>query len=234
MLIVPPGLVVSCQGPKGTPLDDTGVMAAMAQAAQLAGAVAIRAQGPADIRRIREVVSIPIIGLLKRDVQGRTCITPSLGDAIIVAEAGADVIAVDLTRLPRSDGLTPAAFMQQLAGAIALPILADVSTLDEGVVAVAAGAACVSSTLSGYTSYSPQSDRPDLGLVADLARSVSAPVFAEGRYRTPEQVSEAFRQGAYAVVVGTAITNTLEITRWFVAATPDSSSATARQPEVTV
>jgi putative N-acetylmannosamine-6-phosphate epimerase len=215
LLIVPPGLVVSCQGPTGTPLDDPGVMAAMAQVAQMAGAVAIRAQGVADIRRICEVVSIPIIGLLKREVNGERRITLSVDDALLVAEAGAEVIAVDLTRRPRPDGLTPEAFMGQLARAIDLPILADVSTVDEGVVAAGAGAACVSSTMSGYTSYSPQLAGPDLGLVAALVKSVSVPVFAEGRYRTPEQASEAFRRGAYGVVVGTAITNTLEIARWF-------------------
>lgn len=188
----------------------------MAQAAQLAGAVAIRAQGIADIRAIRGVVSTPIIGLLKRDFQGETRITLSLSDAIAVAEAGADMIAVDLTRRPRPGGLTATEYMEKLAQAIALPILADISTVSEGVDAAIAGAACVCTTLSGYTGYSPRSVGPDLDLVGDLVRSVAVPVFAEGRYRTPEETAEAFKRGAYAVVVGTAITNSLEIARWFV------------------
>lgn len=218
MLVVPPGVVVSCQGPKGTPLDDPSVMAAMAAAAQAAGATAIRAQGVADIQAIRKVVSIPIIGLLKREIEGEIRITPRVEDAIAIAEAGADLVAVDLTRRPRPDGLTPGAHMRRLVDVGLTQILADVSTIDEGVEATRTGAPCVSTTLSGYTPYSRQIDGPDLALVAELVRAVSVPVLAEGRFRTPEQVAEAFGLGAYAVVIGTAITNPLEITRWFVAA----------------
>jgi N-acylglucosamine-6-phosphate 2-epimerase len=217
---IPAGIIVSCQGPPGTPLDDPGVMAAMALAAEQAGAVAIRAQGAADIRRIREVVRVPIIGLIKRVVDGDRRITLTLREAVTAAEAGADIIAVDLTLRPREDGLTPEAHMRRLAAELGRPVLADVSTLEEGVAAVAAGAACVGSTLSGYTRHSPQFDGPDLRLVADLVAAVHVPVIAEGRYRTPEQAGAAFSLGAHAVVVGTAITNTLQITRWFVDADP--------------
>jgi N-acylglucosamine-6-phosphate 2-epimerase len=215
-MIIPRGVVVSCQGPPGTPLDDPHVMAALAQAAELAGAVAIRAQGSADIRQIRGAVSLPIIGLLKRDVDGVRRITHTLEDAEAVAEAGADMVAVDLTRRPRPDRLSPSEFMALLRSRIRVPILADVSTAAEGIAAAAAGASCVSSTLSGYTDYSRQIKGPDLELVAELVSSVKVPVLAEGRYRTEDQVLDAFRRGAQAVVVGTAITNPLEITRWFV------------------
>jgi N-acylglucosamine-6-phosphate 2-epimerase len=221
---IPRGIIVSCQGPPGTPLDDPHVMAAMALAAEQAGAVAIRAQGVADIRRIRDVVRVPIIGLIKRELDGERRITLSLREALMAAEAGADIIAVDLTARPREDGLTPGEHMHRLAAELGRPVLADVSTLEEGVAAAAAGAACVGSTLSGYTRHSPHLEGPDLRLVADLVASVDVPVIAEGRYRTPEQAADAFSMGAHAVVVGTAITNTLQVTRWFVEAGPVRSA----------
>ena len=52
---------------------------------------------------------------------------------------------------------------------------------------------------------------PDLVLFA-------LPVTAEGRYWTPGEAAEALRRGAHAVVIGTAITNPLEIARRFATA----------------
>jgi putative N-acetylmannosamine-6-phosphate epimerase len=93
--------------------------------------------------------------------------------------------------------------------------------LEEGVRAAALGADAVASTLSGYTEDTAgRHDGPDLDLVAALAKAVAVPVLAEGRFTDPGQVAEAFRRGAHAVVVGTAITNPREITRRFVAGTP--------------
>jgi N-acylglucosamine-6-phosphate 2-epimerase len=129
------------------------------------------------------------------------------------------MVAVDLTARPRPDGSTPAAFLRDLIDAIAQPILADVSTVAEGLAAAGGGASAVATTLSGYTPYSRRPDGPDLDLVAELVDAVEIPVLAEGRYRTADQVSDALGRGAHAVVVGTAITNPLEITRWFVEAT---------------
>jgi putative N-acetylmannosamine-6-phosphate epimerase len=59
---------------------------------------------------------------------------------------------------------------------------------------------------------------PDLELLSALVAAIGAPVVAEGRFDSPDLVAEAFRRGAHAVVVGTAITNPSEITRKFVRA----------------
>ena len=63
----------------------------------------------------------------------------------------------------------------------------------------------------------PKPEGPDLKLLETLARRLSVPVVAEGRYNTPALVRQAFGAGAHAVVVGTMITNPREITRMFVA-----------------
>jgi N-acylglucosamine-6-phosphate 2-epimerase len=53
-----------------------------------------------------------------------------------------------------------------------------------------------------------------------LVASCAVPIIAEGRFDTPALVARAFALGAHAVVVGTAITNPLELTRRFAAAVP--------------
>jgi N-acylglucosamine-6-phosphate 2-epimerase len=54
----------------------------------------------------------------------------------------------------------------------------------------------------------------------ELAQELDVPVFAEGRYSTPEEVWAAYGAGAFAVVVGTAITDPEELTRRFATAPP--------------
>ncbi len=97
--------------------------------------------------------------------------------------------------------------------------MADVATVEEGVHAAALGADLVATTLSGYTHAGPASEDPDLDLVRRLCGVLRVPVVAEGRYRTPAQVREALRTGAFAVVVGRAITDPLMLTKAFVEGT---------------
>jgi N-acylglucosamine-6-phosphate 2-epimerase len=94
--------------------------------------------------------------------------------------------------------------------------MADVSNREEGLAAQDAGADVVATTLSGYTSYSSCADGPDLALVSQLVSALTVPVVAEGRVHRPQHVTEALRRGAHAVVVGTAITHPITLTRWFV------------------
>jgi putative N-acetylmannosamine-6-phosphate epimerase len=196
-------------------------MAAMALAAVQGGATAIRANGPADIRAIREAVRVPIIGLHKIfSEEFEVYITPTTTAAAEIAAAGADVIAIDATERPRPSNLGPTEHLAAVARATGRPVLADVSTFAEGVAAAAAGAAYVATTLSGYTSYSTPGPEPDLELVHRLAGHLEVPVIAEGRYSSPEQVAAAFAAGATAVVVGTAITNPRAITERFARAAP--------------
>jgi N-acylglucosamine-6-phosphate 2-epimerase len=212
------GLVVSVQAAPGSPLASPETMSAIARAAQLGGAAGIRAEGPADVRAIKRAVSVPVIGLLKRDVSGSPVrITPDVRDARAVADAGADVVAVDATLRPRSNGMTTGDFIAALVAELEGPVLADVDSLEAGVAARAAGADAVATTLSGYTGDRPPPEGPDLELVERLVREVDCPVLAEGRYATPDDVHAALEAGAFAVVVGTAITDPVTLTRRFAA-----------------
>jgi N-acylglucosamine-6-phosphate 2-epimerase len=211
------GLIVSCQALPGEPLFGADIMARMALAAAQGGARAIRANTPVDIRAIRNAVELPIIGLYKADIPGYSVyITPTLEHARQVAEAGAQVIAIDATDRPHPRPGSLADFIAAIHAETGCPVLADISTVEEGLAAEAAGADLISSTMSGYTPYSPQQSEPDLTLVRELAARLHTPLLAEGRYKSPEQIMQALTVGALAVVVGGAITRPQEITRWFV------------------
>jgi N-acylglucosamine-6-phosphate 2-epimerase len=213
------GLVVSCQAPEGSPLAATEHLVALALAAEAGGANGIRAEGSDRVAAIKDAVALPVIGLRKRAVAGsRVYITPELEDARAVAVAGADIVAVDATLRPRPGGVDSQRFLAELAREVAKPVLADVDSLEAGVAAEAAGAAAVATTLSGYTGDGPPPEEPDLDLVARLAARLNRPVLAEGRYATPEAISQAFEAGAWAVVVGAAITDPVALTRRFAAA----------------
>lgn len=216
-------LIVSCQALPGEPLFGPEIMAKMALAARQGGAKAIRANGPADIRAIRAAVELPLIGLFKETIPGYPVyITPTLEHARAVAEAGADIIAIDATQRPRPAPGSLADFIAAIHAETGCPVLADIATLEEGLAAEAAGADLVSTTMSGYTGDSPVQTGPDLELVRCLATHLRVPLLAEGRYKTPEQISQALNHGATAVVVGGAITRPQEITAWFVAALPEN------------
>lgn len=221
------GLVVSCQplpDEPDDPMRDPYVQARMAAAVVRGGAVAVRANGPDDIRAIRAVLDVPVIGLYKHGTDD-VFITPTAAHALEVARAGADIIAVDATDRPRPDGRSFAHTVRAIRERSDALVLADVSTTAEGVAAVEAGADAVATTLSGYTPASPRTDGPDLGLVARLVALLPVPVIAEGRYRTTEQIGRAFEAGAHAVVMGNAVTSPLWITRRLVPATPRAAGA---------
>lgn len=214
-------LVVSCQAYPGEPLRDPGTMRRMALAVLDGGAAGIRAQGLADLRAIRAATDAPLIGLWK-DGDGGVVITPTAAHARAVAESGADVVAVDATDRPRPDGRAVAESFAAVHRAGGL-VMADVSTYEEGLRAAGSGADLIGTTLSGYAGRSPApGGGPDLALVGRLAAALRVPVVAEGRIGTPAEAAEALARGAYAVVVGTAITHPTTLTRRFVAAVDDA------------
>ena len=210
------GLVVSCQAKEGSPLRGPTFMAAMARCAEIGGAVGIRANGPDNIEAIREAVGLPIIGIYKINCpDSEPYITPTFEVARCVAEAGADIIALDATLRPHANGLSAGELIAQVK-IVGLPVMADISTCEEGIAAEEAGADIIATTMSGYTSYSRQLDGPDFELISELVQEVHVPVIAEGRIWTPEQARKAIDLGAHAVVVGTAITRPEIITERFV------------------
>jgi len=207
------GLVVSCQAPPGHPLSTPSVIARLARCAVLGGAAGVRINDPRNVAAVRAAgVEVPLIGLHKVLVD-RFRITTTARQARRLVAAGADIVAVEVTA---QAGLERCLDLVGELSADGVTVMADVSTHAEGARAWERGAAVVGTTLSGYTpaSAAGPDDGPDVGLVGELSADGIATI-AEGRYRDAAQLAAAFAAGAVAVVVGTAITDPVAITRAF-------------------
>lgn len=196
------GLVVSCQPVAGGPLDDDAVVERMARAAVAGGAAGLRIEGARRLARVRQAVDVPLVGIVKRDLEALPVrITPWLQDVRDLVAAGADVVAVDATSRPRPVAVPDLLAAIESLGAVAM---ADCSGDGDALAAWALGFPIVGTTLSGYTG-GPVPPDPDLALVARLS-AAGCRVMAEGRYDTPELAVQALRAGAWAVTVGSALT----------------------------
>ena len=211
------GLIVSCQARPGNPLRGPEHMAAMAEAAELGGAVAIRADGPTDISALKKRINIPIIGIYKT-VPSPTYpyITPDFQHAADIAKLGVEIIAIDATRRPRPDGTDIDELIYRIKNELGVLVMADIATFEEGVLASKAGVDIVATTLSGYTDYSPLTTGPDLELIKKLKQTIDTPIIAEGRFTSPKDVRDGIDAGAHAVVIGKAITNVTFTTDMFI------------------
>lgn len=210
-------LVVSCQAYPGEPMRDPRTMAQVAAAVVAGGAAAVRAQGVEDVRRVVAAVDVPVIGLWKDGDDG-VYITPTLDHAVAVAEAGAQIVALDGTRRPRPDGRTLAETVAALRARSDVLVMADCGSLADALAAEEAGVDILGTTLAGYSGERPRTDGPDYDLVDEMVGACRLPVMVEGRVHSPAQAAEALRRGAFAVCVGTAITHPTTITGWFAGA----------------
>lgn len=201
-------LIVSCQAPTDSPLHDPLIMAAMAQAAVLRGATGVRIDTPSHVKAVRlQCPTTPIIGLWKQQLSGcEVYITPQFHHAGAIATAGADIIAIDATLRERPEGEKVETLISQIHTELGKLVMADVDTIESAIAAAAAGADLVGTTLYGYTSQTQHLVPPGFELLAQLVEKLDVPVICEGGIASPQMAQDALKLGAYAVVVGAAIT----------------------------
>ncbi|MEG1001834.1 N-acetylmannosamine-6-phosphate 2-epimerase [Clostridium sp.] len=208
-------LIVSCQALENEPLHSSFIMGRMAKAAKEGGAIAIRAQGVDDINEIKKITKLPIIGIIKKNYEdSQVYITPTYKEVCDLLSTECEMIALDATNRTRPNNENIKELVEYIHKGKRLA-MADISTYEEGMEAVKVGFDCISTTLSGYTDYSKQSDGVDFELLEKLVRDSAIPVICEGRISSPEELKKAFELGAYSAVVGGAITRPQEITKRF-------------------
>lgn len=215
-------LVVSCQALEHEPLHSPFIMSRMALAAAQGGAVAIRANSVVDIAAIKQQVSLPVIGIIKRDYpDSEVFITATMKEVDELMSVGPEIIALDATARPRPQGQTLEALVAQIRSRYpAVLLMADIASVEEAVTAQALGFDCVGTTLYGYTAETTGHRLPenDCNFLRDVLAAVTVPVVAEGNVETPELAARCLALGAHTVVVGGAITRPQQITERFIAA----------------
>jgi len=232
------GLIVSCQASPGWPFFGAGNMQNMAIAAQQGGAAGIRACWSDDIKGIKQVVSLPVVGVNKIfkgvPTAADVVITPTFEAAAEIIEAGCDILGIDCTARGRSVDDVHRLLSEIRKHYPGVPIMADISTTEEGVIAAQMGVDIVSTTLSGYTNtslgitgdearaltgYSRGEELPpDFRLIEELRRLTDVYINAEGRFWEVGQALQAFDCGADMITIGTAITAPQLITKRFTSA----------------
>lgn len=203
------GLIVSCQALENEPLHSSFIMSRMAVAAKQGGAVGIRANSAEDIKAIKEVVDLPVIGIIKIDYPDMVpYITPTMTEVDKLISVGVDVIAVDATINQDIE------FLKEIFTKYPnQKFMADISTVEEGIRAGELGFHYVGTTLVGYTEQSKGINNFDV--LEELIKKCKAKIVAEGNFDTPEKARLALEKGAYTVVVGGAITRPQLITKKF-------------------
>ncbi|MCM3110625.1 N-acetylmannosamine-6-phosphate 2-epimerase [Lederbergia lenta] len=214
------GLVASCQALENEPLHSSFIMSKMALAAKLGGAVGIRANSKVDIIAIKQEVSLPVVGIVKRDYpESDVFITATKKEVDELIESGCEMIAMDATLRKRPNG-------EQLKDIVDyvktnhphIELMADISTLEDALEAERLGFDCVSTTLHGYTNETSGCKlyENDFEFMKIILNNIRIPVIAEGNIITPEMAKTVISLGAYSVVVGGAISRPQQITSRFV------------------
>lgn len=215
-------VIISCQALPGEPLyvEEKSIMYLMARAAKQAGSPVIRTNSIRDIIEIKKETGLPVIGLIKQNYEGsEVYITPTMKEIDELVKVDTDIIALDCTFSKRLNDEHISNFIKEIKEKYPKVLLmADISTYEEGINAYKCGVDFVGTTMNGYTTQSKEVNIENVELVSKLSKEILIPVIAEGRVHYPYQVKEMLDAGAYAVVVGGAITRPLEIAQRFMQA----------------
>lgn len=215
-------IIVSVQAQDNEPLNKPEHLLALSQSVINGGAAGLRLRGIENIKHIKKSVSVPVIGLTKLEPTPinwleKVYISATLNDVKELIKTKAELIAIDGTNRLRADNST---FKEQISliRESKKVAVADVSTLDDGIRSLESGAHIVSTTLSGYTKETRYkiNEGPDFQLLEELVQELPIPIILEGRIWEVNDVKHAFEIGAFAVVIGTAITRPHLITKRFV------------------
>lgn len=211
-------LIVSCQALSDEPLHSSYIMSRMAYAAMLGGAAGIRANSVEDIKKIKETVNLPVIGIIKKVYSdSEVYITPTIEEVDALVECGADIIAIDATKRCRPGGRTLKDLWQEIHEKYQSQLfMADCSTVEEGMAAAELGFNMIGTTLSGYTDYTKNCGLPNIEMMKILSEQCQKPVIGEGGIWTEEDLIRVARSNVWSIVIGSSITRPMLITKRYV------------------
>jgi len=212
-------LIVSCQALPNEPLHSSFIMGRMALAAKEGGACGIRANTKEDIKEIKSMVNLPIIGIVKRDYRDSDIyITPTMREIDELMEVKPEIIAMDATISIRPNNKTLDEFFKEVKNKYPNQLfMADCSTVDEAIHADELGFDFIGTTMVGYTKQSAGNkiEQNDFEILREIVSKVKNKVIAEGNINTPEKAKRVIELGAFCVVVGSSITRPQVITKSF-------------------
>ena len=193
------------------------------KAAAMSGGASIRATSPCGTlpRSSRWwICRSSASSIIKKDYPGTPMyITVTMKEVDELVECGVDILAVQGTGALRPDGSTSAQFIRTIKAKYPDQlVMADCDNFENAMACAEAGADFVGTTMRGYTPETKGIDDIDFDFVHKLAAECPAKVIAEGHIHYPEQAVKALEAGAFALVVGGAITRPAEITARFTGA----------------
>lgn len=212
-------LIVSCQAVDDEPLNNVIAITLMAKACIEGGAKVLRLSQYDHIKSIKNISNnIPIIGLIKKHYENSNVfITPTTKEIDELLELNVDCIAMDATlrNRPKESLVELVSYCRNKNPNILL--MADCSNMDDVLNAEKIGFDLIGTTLRGYTSETKGMTNIDNNyeFIRECLKKIKTPLIAEGGIWEPFQVKELLQLGCFAVVVGSAITRPLEITKRF-------------------
>lgn len=214
--------IVSCQAYEDNPLYGTGNTVTIAKCVIKGGAQALRICWPEQIKEVKKITDLPIIGINKQLPEGDfnilddVFITPTYESAVEIIEAGAEIVAMDGTLRKRTYEDLETIVKKVKANYPEIILMADIATIEEGKACEEMGFDILSSTLSGYTRETENyNESPDIELIRKLKTETSCLVNGEGRIWNEEHLKKVIEAGADMVTIGSAITNPMKITSYF-------------------
>lgn len=212
-------LIVSCQAVDNEPLNNVIAITLMAKACIEGGARVLRLSQYEHIKSIKNISNdIPIIGLIKKHYDNSEIfITPTIKEIDELLELNVDCIAMDATLRKR-----PNESLEEIVNYCRnkkpnVLLMADCSNIDDVINAEKIGFDLIGTTLRGYTNETKGTSNIEnnYAFIKECLSKVKKPIIAEGGIWEPYQVNELLKLGCFAVVVGSAITRPLEITKRF-------------------
>lgn len=203
-------IIISSQAAVCEPLYSEAAMNAMIDTiVQLGKIDTLRLAGKRDIKNTKEKYgdNVIVIGITKPDeipvnYKELVYITPDIEHANEVINAGADIVAFDSTLRNKN-----AKVIVDLIHSKNRIAMGDIANFEDAKYALKIGCDIISTTLSGYTKETENMPNTcDFELIERCSKEFMIPVIGEGKIWTSDDVKKAFNSGAFAVVVGSAVT----------------------------